>query len=347
LIIGYRDAVRKITGSCFPNLMLLLGDDTFLQCELLRILKDSLRSSGEVDVIEWGAADEGEDEGGNGGRPLAFDLQSITTALPFWFSRRLIVSPSSAFSVIVPHLRVLDAPDSPLVVAFLYPKKGVSPKKLSGYVGEKGGWIVECVMKGGDLRQWAADEAGSLGVGLPTEAFSYLSFLCGSSAAFMSQEIKKVAVYLGGGSNITVDSLKAVGYRSDASSIFELVDAVVEKRPSEVKVKLDALMEQGQAPHMASFMVSRHFIQLLESVMLYEERKIKNSGDLARELGIHPYPAEKLWQQTGSANASIVTAVLRSLLDADLMMKTGRGDAVLLLESILAETVNMMPQQPV
>ena len=122
---------------------------------------------------------------------------------------------------------------------------------------------------------------------------------------------------------------------------------MVEKRPSEVKVKLDALMEQGQAPHMVSFMVSRHFIQLLESVMLYEERKIKNSGDLARELGLHPYPAGKLWKQTGSANASIVTAVLRSLLDADLMMKTGRGDAVLLLESILAETVNMMPQQPV
>ena len=340
MIIGYRDAVRKITGSCFPNLMLLHGDDTFLQSELLRILKDSLRSSGEVDVIEWGAADEGEDEGGNGGRPLAFDLQSITTALPFWFSRRLIVAPSSAFSAMAPCLRVLEAPDISLVVAFLYPKKGVPPKKLSGYVDEKGGWIVECVMKGGDLRQWAADEAGSLGVGLSSEAFSYLSFLCGSSAAFMSQEIKKVASYLGGGSNITVDSLKAVGYRSDASSIFELVDAVVEKRPSEVKVKLDALMEQGQAPHMVSFMVSRHFIQLLESVLLRDEGKARNSGGLARELGIHPYPAEKLWQQAGETDVRSVTVILRSLLETDLMMKTGRSDATLLLESVLAETVN-------
>jgi hypothetical protein len=206
--------------------MLLHGGDLFLQGELLRMLKDSLRSGGEVDVIEWGAGGEEEDEGGNGsGRPPAFDLQSIATALPFWFARRLIVVPSSVFSTMAPYLRLLEGRDTLLIVVFLYQKKGAPPKKLSGYVGEKGGWIVECMMKGGDLRQWAAGEAGSLGMGLPAEAFSYLSFMCGSSAAFMSQEIKKVASYLGGGNAITVDSLKAVGCRSETSNIFELVDA--------------------------------------------------------------------------------------------------------------------------
>jgi len=38
--------------------------------------------------------------------------------------------------------------------------------------------------------------------------------------------------------------------------------------------------------------------------------------------------------------ARSVLTILRSLLETDLMMKTGRGDATLLLESVLAETVN-------
>ncbi len=266
MVIGYRDAIKKIAGGDIPVLMLLHGDDPFLQRNLLFVLKDSLRSSGEVDVIEWEAEgkDEEDDRNGSGNCP-AFDAQSICTALPFWFSRRLIIAPSSMFPAVSPYLRILDAPDTSLVMVFLYPKKGAPPKKLSGYVGEKGGWTVECVMKGGDLRQWAIDEARSQGRILPAESLNYLSFLCGNSAAFMSQEIKKVAAYLGGGNTITVDSLKAIGCRSEASNVFELVDVVVEKRPSVVREKLDDLMERGQAPHMVSFMVARHFTQLFLS----------------------------------------------------------------------------------
>jgi DNA polymerase III delta subunit len=61
---------------------------------------------------------------------------------------------------------------------------------------------------------------------------------------------------------------------------------------------------------------------------------------LSREFGIHPYPAEKLWKQAVVTKARSVLTILRSLLETDLMMKTGRGDATLLLESVLAETVN-------
>jgi hypothetical protein len=81
-----------------------------------------LRSSGEVDVIEWeaGGKDEEDDRNGSGKHP-AFYAQPICTALPFWFSRRLIIAPSSMFPEVSPYLRLLDAPDTPLVMVFCYP----------------------------------------------------------------------------------------------------------------------------------------------------------------------------------------------------------------------------------
>ena len=51
----------------------------------------------------------------------------------------------------------------------------------------------------------------------------------------------------------------------------------------------------------------------------------------------------KLWKQAGADEARSVAAILRSLLETDLMMKTGRGDAVLLLESALATLNSLMP----
>lgn len=207
-------------------------------------------------------------------------------------------------------------------------------------MSDKNGWIVECVLKGNDLRRWAAEKAGSLGMTLPAKASDYLSYLCGCSAASMLQEIEKVAVYLDQERTITVDSLQAVGCRSGESSVFDLVDAVAGRRLLDVAEKLADLLEQGQAPYAILFMVARYYLQLLEAVLLREEGRARNAGDLAGDLGLHPYPAGKLWSQSGATSPASVMGILRSLLDADMAMKTGRGDAALLLESALAETVN-------
>jgi hypothetical protein len=80
---GYTEAAKRIAGGDLPGLLLLHGDDPFLQGELVRVIRDSLRSYGEVDVVDLRSDDKDGDEGEKGsGKATAFDLQSIRRCRP-------------------------------------------------------------------------------------------------------------------------------------------------------------------------------------------------------------------------------------------------------------------------
>jgi DNA polymerase III delta subunit len=75
----------------------------------------------------------------------------------------------------------------------------------------------------------------------------------------------------------------------------------------------------------------------LEVTLFKKEGNTKNPWDVAKVLGIHPFPAQKLWNQAPRWAPDRVDKALWVMLRADQDMKSGKGSPELILEAVLAE----------
>jgi DNA polymerase-3 subunit delta len=62
-----------------------------------------------------------------------------------------------------------------------------------------------------------------------------------------------------------------------------------------------------------------------------------NVAEAPSALGISPYEAQKVWQQSLKLSNGKLSAALSECLNTDLALKTGGGDAGLLLELMLVK----------
>jgi DNA polymerase-3 subunit delta len=197
------------------------------------------------------------------------------------------------------------------------------------------GWVVECIpLKGRELVRWLQEEAISRGNELPTAAAEYLRFSCGENPALLSQEIEKASLYLGKKQRrITVDVFQSVGSRTAGRTLFELVDAVAERKGSAAVEVLQELLAQGKPPVLLVSMLSRHYLQMLEAYWLLEEGV--SPGELSGVMVVHPFVAKKLMKQIRSYHLSEIEKILDGLLELDLSLKKGKGSPELLMTSFL------------
>lgn len=311
-----------------PALLLIHGEERFLGRRLLRALRTRLESDEAVDYLEW-ELDAGETE-----------LCTALTTLPLGLSRRLVVAHNPAADLCLPYLKM--PADPSLVLVLLFDTRLKATDRILRAAVDRG-WVVECPpLKGKELVAWAQGEARRRGKQLPGPAAEYLHFLCGDNPALISQELDKAVLYMEESSpQITVAVLRETGSHTAGRSIFELVDAVATRKSEAARGILGGLLGEGQAPVFIATMLARHYLQMLEVSLL--EREGNPPQEISRLMGIHPYVAQKLQQQSTSVPLTEIESILSMLLDLDRTLKQGRGEPGLLLEAAVGDICNQKP----
>lgn len=319
-VITYNQAKNALAQGEIPAFLILHGEDRFQARELIRYLRSSLetRNNYRTEYVEW----EEESQG-------AEIFKSLET-LPLGGAVRIVVIDNPDVSALKSYLRVSNPR---LVAVFLLEKK---PKKKD-MIDVENGWVVECQpLKGKNLIRWLQEEAASRGKKLPTAVAEYLRFACGENTALLSQEIEKATLYLGQEQReITVGVFQDVGSRTTERTLFELVDAVAERRGSAALEVMKELLAQGKPPVLLVSMISRHFIQMLEAYWLLEEGLPPR--ELSGVMDVHPFVAKKLMKQLRSYHLSEIEKILEGLLELDLSLKKGRGAPDLLMAAFIGE----------
>lgn len=306
----------------FPRVFLLHGEELFLAREFVRALKACLEKQKEVvDYLEW---DEDWAQ---------VEIYNALTTFSFGHTKRLVVVNNSSLPGLVPSLKV----DNPSLFLVLFSKVRVKASEEIYQFIEERGWVIECApLRGKKLVKWLQEEARTRRKELPASAGEYLRFLCGDNLAQLRQEIEKASLYLGPEEEvITVAVLKEVGSRTTGRSIFELVDAVAERRGEMVGEILADLFSQGHPPVLIVFLLSRHFLQLLEVACLWKEEV--DPAKIPGLIGVHPYSAKKLMKQVRSFQIAELEKILAILLELDRLIKRGQGAPDLLLEAAVSE----------
>lgn len=193
--------------------------------------------------------------------------------------------------------------------------------------------------KSKETAAWVWQRAQKLGLRLEPAAVALLASNLGSQVQLVDQELRKLQLYRGGEGVVTVEDVQVMmPYVAQAEVIFQMVDAIGQRKPQEAVMALHRLIDPGTKPeeYLGIFgMIVRQFRLLIQTRWLAEQRTTPQ--EITQRLGLHPFVGEKLSAQARQFTLAQLREAYRRLHETDLAMKTGQVPYPTALELLIAQ----------
>ncbi len=184
------------------------------------------------------------------------------------------------------------------------------------------------------LPGWIEKRARKHGGQIEPQAAHQLATVVGADLRLLDQEIFKLVTYTNAKRPITKADVDAVVPYAQAAVVFDMVDALGRRDGRTAAQTLHRLLEMGEHPLRLLAMIVRQFRLLIQVEELKAEGN--TSRDVAQALKLHPFPAGKLCNQATHFTAAQLETVYRHLLDTDVAIKTGKMEADVALDLLVA-----------
>ena len=195
------------------------------------------------------------------------------------------------------------------------------------------------------LRQWLQGRVKDAGGGISPQAEALLARFVGSNLWIMAKEIDKLVIFASGRRVEEDDVRRLVSYAQEAD-VFAMVDAILEFKGGLAERLLQQLLQQGAASAYLLVMLARQVRLLVRAKELKNQGKsrteIQNKLNLTLE-----FVLRKTLEQAGRHSMERLKGVYHKLLEADLSIKTGKYDAELTLNILVAELCQQSKPQAV
>lgn len=191
------------------------------------------------------------------------------------------------------------------------------------------------LLKDAKLRQWIQGRVAEKGGNMSPQAVHLLTRFVGGNLWIMANEIDKLILFTSGRRIEEEDVRRVVSYAQEAN-VFAMVDAILEFKSGLAEQLLQQLLQQGAAPAYLLVMLSRQVRMTVRAKELRSQRKseieIQDKLDLASEFALR-----KTLERAGRYSLARLKEVYHQLLETDLAIKTGKYDAELALNILIAE----------
>ncbi len=200
------------------------------------------------------------------------------------------------------------------------------------------------LLRGPQLAAWIAERADQKGAAIDRRAVALLAEQVGGNLWTMDSELEKLAIYCGDRA-IGEDDVRALVSSAKEANVFDLVDAIMERRPDAALSTMQQLLDEGKT--------GLNLIALITG----QARRIA----LAQELAARNAPREEWGPRLGTASdfavgkaseqarrfsREAVAALYRLLLQTDLALKSGSSDELALTEMVArAGTLPIAPRR--
>ncbi len=187
-----------------------------------------------------------------------------------------------------------------------------------------------------DSTQWIIKHAKAQKQDIEPAAARALSLVTGSDLRLADSELAKLAAYTNGERPITEKDVMLLTPYVAETNLFAMTDALSHGNTREASALAHRLLAQDEDAIALFGMIVRQF-----RLLLLVKEHLFSGGDrapaaIAGAIGIHPYAAEKLSSQSRGFSIPQLEQVYRMLQDYDVRMKTGRIDAELALDLLIA-----------
>lgn len=212
-------------------------------------------------------------------------------------------------------------------------------KKIYRSINKMGRALEFKNLRGQELHAWINQTVKKQGKKISYNAMEHLIDGIGNNLEDLSNELDKLVSYVGQKATIGMEDIDEVVVPTLEESIFQLVDAIGEKRANHALMVLGNLMyEGGQAAQPILAMIARQFRLILQCKGYYEEGY--NPDAIATKLKQRPFVVRKCLSQGKNFTVEQLKKGLELCLKVDYDIKTGRVQDTMGLELIIVKMCN-------
>lgn len=200
------------------------------------------------------------------------------------------------------------------------------------------GAVVECKPLYADrVPDWINIEVKKNGKQISREAARFLADMVGNDLGQLAQAIDRIILYVGDKKTVDLSDIEHSIAETHQHTIFELTDAVGERRLSKAVSLLNNILENGGAPVLTLNMLARHFRILSKAKEI--SGRMRDKAEIAKYLGVHPFYAANYMNQAKNFSSAELKSGFRTLHRCDRSLKSSRIPKERILEKALFEII--------
>ncbi len=319
---------------------LLHGDDEFSRGEELAALRRRMGdpAMGELNTTRF-----------DGRRVTLAELQHTCSTIPFLSDRRLVVvegllthleqavSPEQRRKTLEDLVAYLPHMPQTTRVVFVEPSSIASQHPLRCLISRNDtlGYDTEFHLpRGRELVQWITRRVQDGGGQITHRATAQLATFVGDNLRLLALEIRKLLSYVDRARPITEEDVQLLVSDVSEAGIFDMVDAITRRDTETASRLLHRRLDGGDHPLALLGMVARQIRILIQVKELAQDGLDRQA--IARQLGLHAFVTRKALDQERCFSMERLEAIHGSLLETDVCIKTGRVEAALALDMMIA-----------
>ncbi len=316
---------QDIKNGQFNNIYLLYGEEAYLRRQYRDNLKKALVA--EDDTLNC-TSYSGKDINVN-------EIVDIAGTMPFFAERRVIIIENSGWLKSGEDRMVDLIKNLPDTTYIVFVESEVDKRsKLYKAVTAKG-YAALCEMQDETmLKKWIMGLLKKENKRITPDALNLLLDKTGTNMENIRREVEKLVCYRYFDEGITVEDVEALCIVQVQNKIFDMVEAVAQKRQKEALDWYYDLLALKEAPMKILALISRQFHMLLQVKEM--RQKGYPETDIAKQTGLNAYYLKKKYiPQAAQFQISQLETALRKCVEAEEDVKTGRMQDILSVELII------------
>lgn len=328
-------AWQDIKKGNFAPVYLLVGEESYFVDETIKLLKTTLNSKEEAEVMTFDLNEQ----------PIDYVIDEADT-IPFFTERKLIIAKNASFlkatekgkEKIEHDLKRLENwlqnPTDTAITVFIAPYEKLDErKKVTKLMKEKCVVLLAETPQNKDLNVWVQSEAQRQGKVIADDAIGKLFEMVGPNMLQLQLEIEKMALYLGEEHEITIELVQDLVAKTLEHDAFKMLNAYLEHNQEEtLKIYHDLLRQKEEPIKLVGLLANN--IRTMTNIF-YLQKKGYTQQQIAKQLKIHPYRVQIISGQRHRPSDQRLLQALYSLAEVDLQLKTTGGNRERHLELFL------------
>lgn len=183
-----------------------------------------------------------------------------------------------------------------------------------------------------DLFLWLREKAKAVGLRPSGDAMGALIEAVGEERMALAQALEELSLALGRDARVTPDDVARQFRGRSQANTFAFLDAAATGQTGTALQAMRLLLDQGEAPQALFGALARHVRSMLEVTD-------RTPAEVVKQVGMHPFRAEKLVKQAVGYPAPALARAYRAIAQADHRLKSGQESDELALErAVIAVT---------
>lgn len=164
------------------------------------------------------------------------------------------------------------------------------------------------------------DRSRQKGIIFRKESAQLLIDLVGNDLSDLDQELEKLLMLLGTGTEVSEDILMRHIHGNKHFSVFRITQSLADKELLPALETLDQVLMASHGEHIRLFaLIAQQFRKLLN--IHYWVQKKMNEGEILRKLGVHPFLGKQIIAQSRNFTLEEMENILMGLSEMDLKIK--------------------------